>query len=337
MMVLQKFRPKRFPQFLLVCAFVLSLVIHGCLAGGNRELPTLRVGMNNWPGYMVALYAKEAGLFQKRGLQVELVRFTNQQDNIRATIRGSLDASFVPLWEAMQVDPGNDRPAYVMVADISHGSDGIVARSSVPSVKDLRGKTVAAKLGTVSHLILLEALQSQQLKPTDVKIKDVSNDIAVQLLSKGEVDAAVVWEPLLSETAAKIKGKVIFTTKDVDSLVIDGLATRASFAAAHQAELTQLMLAWLDAIHAVDTQPDRVFASIARQLGQTPESVAKDYSGLLKGGVELNRRMFEGRLEAAKNEIVQLLKLDPRHRQVIREDIEFDRGPMMTAIEQWKP
>lgn len=330
-------KSKTWFKSVVVLAFALSLLVHGCLAGGNSEPQSLRVGMNNWPGYAIALYAQETGIFKKRGLDVELVRFTNQQDNIRATIRGSLDASFVPLWEAMQVDPGNDRPAYVMVADISHGSDGIVARSSIDSLRALRGKTIAAKLGTVSHLILLEALQSQNIPPADVQIKDVSNDTAVQLLEQGKVDAAVVWEPLLSQTATKIKGRVIFTTKDVDSLVIDGLATRSSFAKSHQAVLTKFMLAWLDTIHAVSTQPDRVFESIARQLGQTPESVAKDYAGLQKGDAALNRRMFEGRLNEAKQQIVKLLKLDPRHRQVIRDDIDFDSQPMLTAIQQWKP
>jgi NitT/TauT family transport system substrate-binding protein len=293
--------------------------------------------MNNWPGYAIALYAKDAGLFEKRGLNVELVRFNNQQDNIRATIRGSLDASFVPLWEALQVDPGNDRPAYLMAADISYGSDGIVARPEVKSIADLQGKTVGAKLGTVSHLILLEALKSNNLKPSDVDIKDVSNDTAVQLLKQGQLDAAVLWEPLLSQTATEIKGQIIFTTKDVDSLVIDGLATRASFATQHQAELTQFILAWFDTIHAVETQPDAVFKNVAQQLGQTPESFRQDYSGLKKGDITLNQRMFDGRLQEAKQEIIQLLHTDPRHRQVIREDIDINDRPMMAAIQAWKP
>lgn len=293
--------------------------------------------MNNWPGYAIALYAKDAGLFEKRGLNVELVRFNNQQDNIRATIRGSLDASFVPLWEAMQVDPGNDRPAYLMAADISYGSDGIVARPEVKSIADLQGKTVGAKLGTVSHLILLEALKSNNLKPSDVDIKDVSNDTAVQLLKQGKLDAAVVWEPLLSQTATEIKGQIIFTTKDVDSLVIDGLAARASFATQHQPELTQFILAWFDTIQAVETKPNEVFENVARQLGQTPESFRQDYSGLKKGDLALNQRMFDGRLQEAKQEIIQLLKADPRHRQVIRKDIDINDRPMMAAIQAWKP
>ena len=226
----------------------------------------MRVGMNSWPGYSIALYAKEAKLFEKRGLNVELIRFNNQQDNIRATIRGAQDMSFVPLWEVMQVDSNNDKPVIVLVADISAGSDGIVARAGIESVKDLKGKKVGVKLSTVTHLILLEALKFQQLKPEDVEIQDVSNERGLELLKAGKLDAAVVWEPSLSKTAKQIGGKVIFTTKDVDSLVIDSLVTGANTIKSNQESVTKFIMAWFDAIHAVNTIPDQVFESIGRQI-----------------------------------------------------------------------
>lgn len=336
-MKLLRLRMRSLLLWLLVGLLVCVVGLHGCTEEGPPPRQSLRVGLNNWPGYAIALYAQDAGLFKKRGLNVDLVRFNNQQDNIRASIRGSLDASFVPLWEAMQVDPGNDRPAYLMVVDISSGSDGIVARSGLTSVKDLRGKTVGAKLGTVSHLILLEALKSHQMKPQDVILEDLSNDTAIQRLKAGTIDAAVVWEPALSQTATAIKGKVIFTTRDVDSLVIDGLATRASFAATHQAELTQFILAWFDTIQAVETNPIAVFDVVAKRLGQSRDAVMRDYSGLKQGDIELNRRMFEGRLQEAKRQIVQLLREDSRHARVIREDIEINDRPVTAAINSWKP
>jgi NitT/TauT family transport system substrate-binding protein len=325
-----------FPLFFCL-TLVSSLLWHGCSLTTLPSLQTLRVGLNNWPGYAIALYAKDTGLFEDRGLDVELVRFNNQQDNIRATMRGALDASFVPLWEVMQVDPGDDRPAYVMVADVSYGSDGIVAQSALNQVADLKGKTVGAKLGTVSHLILLEALKSNNLEPEDVEIKDLSNDIAVQQLKAGEIDAAVVWEPLLSQAAQDLGGKNNIATQDVDSLVIDGLATRTSFARENQGELTQFMLAWFDAIHAVNTKPEQVFANIALQLDQSPEAFAQDYAGLKKGDRTMNQRMFTGRLAEAKAEIIQLLQADPRHSQVIRDDIDLNAQAIEAALDLWQP
>jgi NitT/TauT family transport system substrate-binding protein len=324
---------------LFAFALLLVLLLHGCAASNNSKLKPLRIGLNSWPGFDIALYAKDAGLFERRGLDVEFVRFDVSQDTGRALMRGSLDAAFVSLWDLMQVDSGSDTPVYIMVTNISHGSDGIVTQPTIQAVEDLRGKTVGAKLGTVSHLILLEALQAHQIEPEEVRIEDISNAIAEQRIQQGKLDAAVLWEPSLSTVATAIDGNIIFTTQDVDSLVIDGLASRSSFIKANSKDLQQFILAWFDLMQAVEDQPDAVFAAVSQQLGQTQESFAKDYAGLLKGDVALNQRMFEpqGRLMEVQSQIIQLLQKDPRHGRMIREDIEINAEPVTAAIQAWKP
>lgn len=323
--------------FLCFClGFCVTSLISGCSVS-SQEPQHLRIGVNDWPGYAIAHYAQSENLFKQRGLEVELVQFNNQQDNIRATMRGALDASFVPLWEVFQVDPGEDRPAFIMVTDISAGSDGIVARAGIESVTDLKGKRIGVKLGTVTHLVLLEALQAAAISPSDIEVVDVSNDIGIQELEAGSLDAAVVWEPTLSKTAQAIGGKVIFTTADVDSLVIDGLASRQSFVDQNQKTFAQFMLAWFDAIQAVEQTPDTVFEIIGQQINQDKETFAQNYAGLEKGNLAMNQRMFAvGRLTEAVQQIVQLLKADPRHGRVIRQDIEINSTPVLEAIKLWQ-
>ena len=329
-----KFNHKKFlPSILFVLVLSLTILLKGC---GSTQLATLKVGMNNWPGYAIALYAQQQGMFEQRGLQVKLVNFTNQQDNIRATLRGALDASFVPLWEVMQVDPGNDKPAFILVADVSAGSDGIVAQPEIKSIDKLKGKKVGTKLGTVSHLILLEALGSRDIKPDEIEIEDVINATSMHKMKSKELDAAVLWEPNLSETAQEMKGNIIFTTKDVESLVIDGLATRSSFVDAHQAELSQFILAWFDALEALERDPEEVFSVIAQELEQSKESFAEDYSGLKPGDRAMNQQMFAGQLEKSKQKIIQLLKEDSRHSRIIRKDVVFDARPLNNALKNWK-
>ena len=332
-----KFNHKKFlPSILFMLVLSLTILLKGCGLGQSDKLATLKVGLNNWPGYAIARYAQQKGLFEQRGLQVKLVHFNNQQDNVRATLRGALDASFVPLWEVMQVDPGNDIPAFVLVADVSYGSDGIVAQPNIKSIKELRGQKVGAKLGTVSHLILLEALGSQNIKPDEIEIEDVINETSMHKMKEKELDAAVLWEPSLSEIAQETEGNIIFTTKDLNSLVIDGLATRSSFVDSHQAELSQFILAWFDALDALEHDPDRVFSVIAKELKQTRESFAQDYSGLKPGDRAMNQKMFAGHLEKSKQKIIQLLKEDSRHSRVIRADVAFDARPLMEALKNWK-
>ncbi len=321
--------------FILAC--VVSLTIKGCSLLGSPEGKPFRVGLNSWPGYQVALYGKAAGLFRKHGLDVEFVRFTNQQDNIRATMRGALDASFVPLSEVMQSDPNQEQPVFVLVADISAGSDGIAAGPTIRSVKDLKGKKVSAKLSTVSHLILLEALKANQLAPYDVEVVDVANERGVNLLKQNKISAATLWEPFLADTAKAVGGKVIFTTADVDSVVIDGLATRSGIAQARQDELVNFLKAWFEIMAAVDSKPQEVFAAVAKEVGTTVENFAIDYSGLKKGDVAMNRRMFvDGRLKAAAQQIRELLSTDLRHGRVIRDDVDINVTPLIKATNNWE-
>lgn len=329
-------RVQRIACYSSIMACILSLFLHSCALSSQPQ--SLKIGLNSWPGYSIAYYAQSAGLFKQRGLDVELVQFSNQQDNIRATMRGALDASFVPLWEVMQVDPGEDRPAFVLVADISAGSDGIVARSGINKIADLRGKKVGVKLGTVTHLVLLEALKMANIPPEAVEIVDLSNEISCRRLQDGNLDAAVVWEPKLSQIAQHIKGKVLFTTADVESLVIDGLATRQHFLEKNQQLLRQFILAWFDAIHAVEAHPDKVFATIAKQVGQDAASLTADYGGLKKSDRAMNQQMFkQGQLQQSIQQIAQLLEADPRHNRIIRKDVVVSSAPVIKAVSAWKP
>ncbi|WP_445246266.1 hypothetical protein [Microcoleus sp. OTE_8_concoct_300] len=50
-------------------------------------------------------------------------------------------------------------------------------------------------------------------------------------MQQGLLDAAVLWQPLLGETAQAIKGNIIFTTQEVDTLVIDRLVSRSTILA----------------------------------------------------------------------------------------------------------
>ncbi len=333
------FKPKYHTTLLLFVIVLCSILVINACSLGQKKLTPLKVGINSWPGYTIAYYAKEAGLFEQRGLAVEFLPFENPQDAARAILRGSIEAAFVPLWDVMQADPANDTPAYVLVTNVSFGSDGIVTQPEIKSVQDLRGKRVGAKLGTVNHLILLEALKLHQLQLNDVKIEDFLNETATEKLQERSLAGAVIWEPLLSQTAQKINGNIVYTTKEVESLVIDGLMTRSSYVATNSQNLKQFILAWFDLMQAVETKPNEVFEEVGKKLGQTGESFARDYAGLKKGDISMNQRMFQpqGRLQEAIEQIVKLLKEDRRHGRMIRQDIEIHRDPVMAAIEEWTP
>lgn len=330
-------RPGCFGLFAI--ALALTLVTNACSVGFSQSPKSLRIGMVVFPGYDIALYGETAEIFKRRGLRVDFVRFDNALDTTRALMRGSLDAAFTTLWDVMLADPSEDSPVVLMALDISAGSDGILAQPAIKTVADLRGKMVAAKLGSSTHLTLLEALKAHQVNFSEVEIVDYSNDVAAQKIEERAIDAAVLWEPVLSETAQSTQGNIIHTTKDLDSLTIDVMVSTKSTVKAHKAELQQFMLAWFDVMHAVETQPLNVFNAVGAQLGQTGASFAGDYAGLKQGNIALNQRMFapDGRLKSAQAEIAQLINDDPRSGRVMRQDVEIDATLINHVMAEWKP
>ncbi len=325
---------------LFTAALLLTFVINGCTGGEKQEIKTFKIGYIQRPGFDVALYAQEAGFFAKRGLEVEFIPFKHLPDASQAVLEGSLDAAFAALSEASQLEQSDESPVVVLVTNISYGSDGIVAQKDIQSVKDLKGKKIGCKLKTVNELTLLEALKLYNLNLKDVEIDNILKEIGVQRMKEGSLDAAVTWEPILSNTAKELEGNVIFTTKDVDSLIIDTLITRSSFLSNGQKELTQFILAWFDVMNAIEKEPEKVFATVAAQLGQSPESFAQDFAGLKIGTRAMQKRMFRtgGRLEKAKKAIIQLLKENQQFKtRSIREDIEINAEPLNAALRAWKP
>ncbi|MGP1382310.1 MAG: hypothetical protein ACTS2F_02060 [Thainema sp.] len=88
------FNPSKFFSEWLICDRAQSNGADRDFCTGTSELNVkpLWVGLNSWPGFDVALYGSDAGIFEQRGLEVEFVRFDVAQDTVRALLRGSLDA-----------------------------------------------------------------------------------------------------------------------------------------------------------------------------------------------------------------------------------------------------
>lgn len=318
--------------------FLMGIVFIGSCSQ-EKTLQPLRIGITTWPGFDIALYGEASGIFKRRGLAVKFLRFQNQQDSLRAVMRGDLDAAFVSLWDVTQVEPRQNSPTLIMVSNISHGADGIVAKAGIKTVKELRGKRVGAKLATVNHLILLEALQLHQIDPAEIQIKDISNEVAAQYMLDGQLEGAVLWDPLLGEIREKIKGHVVFTTREIDSLVIDTLTSSKTTVESKHEELIQFILGWFDIMHAVEKEPEQVFSAIAKVLGEEATSFANAYAGLKKGDIAMNQRLFkaQGRLAEALPLLKGLLEKDPRHGKLSRADIDIDGSLVNEAIQRWKP
>ncbi len=195
----------------------LGFVLAGCLAGaGARAADTgVAIGMSGWTGFGPLTLAKETGIFKKHGLDVTLPKIPQASRSL-AMASGDIQcaATTVETWIVWNANGVPSRQIFQL--DKSYGADGIVARGDIKSVKDLKGKAVAASSpGTSPYFTLAWFLNANGLSPKDVKVVNLEPGPAAQAFLAGQNDAAVTYEPYLSAVRDKPQaGHILATTLD---------------------------------------------------------------------------------------------------------------------------
>jgi len=90
------------------------------------------------------------------------------------------------------------------------GEDILVkANSDIKTLADLRGKTIAVPQGSSAHGLVLLALNSAGLKPSDVKLVFLDPAAGAQAFASGQVDAWAIWNPQATLAVQDSGGRVL--------------------------------------------------------------------------------------------------------------------------------
>src|SRR5262247_3620082 len=173
------------------------------------------IGISGWTGFAPLTLANQAGIFKKNGLDVT-IRKIPQKDRHLAIASGDIQcaATTVETWISWNANGVATKQVFQL--DKSYGADGMVVRNSIASIKDVKGKTVAASApGTAPYFTLAWFLKKNGLTVKDVTVVNMEPAPAAQAFIAGQNDAAMTYEPYLSAVRAKPEaGKIIATTLD---------------------------------------------------------------------------------------------------------------------------
>ncbi len=186
----------------------------------------------------------------------ELEKATGYKINWRAHGGGgdvirALDADEVQIGEAgssaiaAAASRGQDMQLVWILSDIAQ-SEALVARNGagVNSVRDLVGKKVGTPFISTAHYQLMAALKLEGVEPKAVRVLNMRPAEIAAAWAGADIDAAFVWEPVLSSIAAG--GKLIASSGDIGKKgfpTFDGLVVNASWAAANEAFVVALIKA----------------------------------------------------------------------------------------------
>jgi NitT/TauT family transport system substrate-binding protein len=248
-------------------------------ATGEGESNQARVRVNIWVGCVGGLVANggldtaAGSIYDKKGIKVSFKIIDDWTEGTAALASNNVDVMLTTadVWAkdyAQLVDKGvNARAVYVV--DWSRGADGVIGKQGINSIEDLAGKTIAYAPYTPSHFLLWNGLKSSGLSTeqrNEIFAKAVHTKDGIEpatLFAQQKVDAAVAWDPDMSDAVAKRKGsKKIYDTRVANRLIADILVASDRFSANSPQTLKKFLEGWLEGVEFIRQQPNRAYTLI---------------------------------------------------------------------------
>jgi NitT/TauT family transport system substrate-binding protein len=256
----------------------LSVIALTCLAApAARAAETVTLGTvgqasaNLWP----ELIALDKGFFAAEDLQVDLVYIQSSAALVQQIAAGSLGIGI----QTGLADPlravGMGAPIAVVRIDVQAPPYDLVAKPTIASMKDLKGKVIS--LGGPKDITRIYV--DRMLEPSGVKDGDFDMVFAgattarASALLAGAVDAAILLPPFDFQAVAKGFKSLGLTVDYVKDLPFSGTAVNVAWANANKATLEKLLRAENKAIAWFEDEQNR---AEALRILKTASSLSQD-------------------------------------------------------------
>jgi ABC-type nitrate/sulfonate/bicarbonate transport system substrate-binding protein len=260
----------------LTAALALCAASHG--AASAQEKVKLRIAYIPVITWLPAMVAKDEGLFDKNGLDVEMTKFPNiinlpgtlgkQFDMVPTTAPDLLNAAAhglnIAAVSGETIETANNKSFQVLVR----------ADSGIQSPKDLSGKRVASPgIGSVMHIALLYWVKKDGGDPSGINGVETSFPAMIDQLKAGRVDAVEQLEPFVGQMLGmgfKSIGDPLLTV--ADPVLFPFWIADATWARAHR-DVLKKWAASLEAALAVIKSDDKKARAVLAKYSGLPDAV----------------------------------------------------------------
>lgn len=237
-------------------------------------------GSTTWWGQIPIMVAIDKGFFKDAGLDVNLRPIIASSDRMAAVAAGSVVFSNLGRIAVIaNMARGDQSFWYFANIDNSPGNEGCWARPGFTSFQQLKGHKVAAN--TSAEITMDGLLQNAGMTEKDIRFVNLPPDQMAPALSKGDVDAACVWQPLLDGLKTAVPdgkllgldsetpiGQKFHTMASPDIVIIS-----RSFVQQHPDAAKALAGALLKGADYTNSNPEDTAETVAHYFHKSPQQV----------------------------------------------------------------
>ncbi len=239
-----------------------------------QETPLVRIGTNIWTGYEPLYLAKSLGSFKKSNIR--LIQYDSATEVLRAFRNRVLEGASLTLDEVLLLKQDKIPIKIILVHDVSHGGDVILARPPIKSMKDLIGKKVAVESNALGAYVITRALEKNNMSPNDIKILSIDVNAHESAYHSQKVDAVVTFDPARTKIL-KAGANEIFSSKEIPNEIIDVMVIHDDVVKKNPIIVNQIHDAWFEAVKYLSDHPDKASSILAKRQKITPQKVLDNF------------------------------------------------------------
>jgi len=234
------------------------------------KYPTYTIGVNTYAGFTPIIWLngglkpnEESIITKEYGVLLNIIIQDDFIAGRNALKKGEIDMIYCTadaLATEMSESGDMTEMRHFMLLNWSRGADAIVVNKHIVSVADLKGKSIAVAEGTAAHTLLINTLETNEIKPNEIEIVRVENGTeAAQMFKAKQVDACVTWSPDDIDCVQSVQGsKILVSTKQASHIICDGLIAKESFLDKNQEDVSKIVSAILYANSKMNDDPNAV-------------------------------------------------------------------------------
>jgi len=309
----------------------LALGFSGQTVGAAEGLQKLRIAYAAiTAAFALPWMAKEAGIFQRHGLDVELVYIASGARAVQTLVGGSIDVAEVGGPAGVDARLAGADTVYVALP-VTRVLVFTVAAPQIQRIEEMRGKTIGVtRIGTVTDFFTRIYLRQNNLVPDkDVMIRQAGGlPEIVAALKAGQVEGGTFGFPaVLHARAAGFRVLVDYNTAGyrypLSSVIVTQRLLRTQ-----ESAVRRLLEAHIEAAHRFKTDANFAMNVIGKYTNTSDRTMLEETQRVYAAAFE---RVPYPDLEAMKLGLTQVSETNPKVRGV--DPREFVDGRLLREIE----
>ncbi|MGH7796740.1 MAG: ABC transporter substrate-binding protein [Candidatus Binatia bacterium] len=309
----------RFKNSLLLAVFLSSFLIAGAAGAGEAPQKLRLAYAAVTAAFSIPWIAKEAGIFQRHGLDVELVYIAAGSRAVQTLVGGSIDIATIGGPAGVAARLAGADTVYVAIS-VNRVIVFTVAAPQIQRLEELRGKSIGVtRVGTVTDFFTRLYLRQNGLVPDrDVMIRQMGGlPETVAGLKAGQIEGGTFGFPsVLHARAAGFRVLVDYNTLGYRYPLSTVIVTQ-KLLRTRESAIRRFLESHIEAVHRFKSDPNFAMNVIGKYTNTTDRAMLEETQRVYADAFE---RIPYPNIEDMKLGITQVSETNPRVKGVDPQD-----------------